>query len=131
MVDTEKIIETYEKIIEQTVTQKEILSHIVTRLDSIVITLISTNEKFIEVIDIINHNIPEKIKEPIISSNEALMKSLENIENKIKSIKEAYDAGFLEYIKNYEKIKNRINFLYAAFGIIITQLLGILIKVWC
>jgi hypothetical protein len=124
------IVQTYQKIIEQTSSQKEIMTHVVTRLDDMIGVLQTTNDRFILAIETMSHNIPEQLKESITSCNNEVIKFIEELNNRIKTLKEGSDSGFVESVKEIEKMKNRINFLYAAFTIVVMQLLAILVKVW-
>lgn len=124
------IIQTYQKIIEQTTSQKEILNHVVQRFDDMISTLQITNQKFIQTIESMGHNIPEQLKDAIVCSNTEVVKSIEDLAEKVKTLKEGSDSGFVESAKDIEKMKNRINFLYAAFAIVVMQLVAVLLKVW-
>lgn len=130
MAEESIIIETYSKIIERITNQKEILDHVVERLDSLIGTTSSTNEKIYHSIDNLGHNIPERIKECLSNCNNEVVKAIEELGNRIKTLKEGSDSGFVESVKEIEKMKNRINFLYAAFAIVVMQLIAILLKIW-
>jgi hypothetical protein len=124
------LVETYRKIIEQTTSQKEILCHVVTRLDDMITTLQTTNDRFIQVIESMAHSIPDQLKESILVSHAEVIKSIDELANRIKNLKDGSDSGFIENAKDIEKMKNRINFLYAAFAIVVMQLVAVLLKIW-
>jgi hypothetical protein len=120
------LIETYKKIIEQTAGQKEILQHIVERLDGLISTIIIKNDKLTNVIDSMSHSIPERLRETLNNCNEEYIKAIEEITIKVKALKENNETYFVEGVKEIEKMKSRINFLYAAVAIVVMQLVAIL-----
>jgi hypothetical protein len=123
-------LDTFEKIIKSTTEQREILSHVVIRMDDMIITLRETNNKLLQVIDSMSHNIPEQLKELINGYGLSTQKCINELGDKIKSLKDENITGFVESSKDIDKMKNRINLLYAMFVIIVVQLVAILMKIF-
>jgi hypothetical protein len=124
------ILDTFERIIKLTTEQREILNHVVIRMDDMIITLRETNTKLVQVIDSMSHNIPEQLKELINSYGNNTQKCINELGNKLKEIQEDNLGGFVESGKEIDKMKNRINLLYAMFVIIVVQLVAILMKIF-
>lgn len=123
-------LDTYKEIIKSTTEQKEILSHVVVRMDDMILTLRETNTKLLQVIDSMSHNIPEQLKELINGYGISTQKCINDLGEKIKSLKDENLSGFVESGKDIDKMKNRINLLYAMFVIIVVQLVAILMKIF-
>jgi hypothetical protein len=58
------------------------------------------------------------------------IKCINELGNKLKEIQEDNLGGFVESGKEIDKMKNRINLLYAMFVIIVVQLVAILMKIF-
>jgi hypothetical protein len=99
-------------------------------MDDMIITLRETNTKLVQVIDSMSHNIPEQLKELINSYGNNTQKCINELGNKLKEIQEDNLGGFVESGKEIDKMKNRINLLYAMFVIIVVQLVAILMKIF-